>query len=238
MKITVFTSNHPRHIYLINSLSSVTKKINVIQEIKTLFPGKKNDLYPKNKIFQKYFKNVADAENKIFKKNYIQSKNLNLLPLKMGDLKLLDIKKFKNFFNSDLFVVFGSSFIKGNLLKFLIKKKCINIHAGVSPYYSGNSCNFWAMYDNRPDLVGVTLQLLSKNLDQGDILHISKPKFNNNSYVYTMLSIKSGIDDLCKKIKNKKLYLNQIKQNTKENIRNTKRSDLTQKVLLNYLKKI
>ena len=49
MKITVFTSNHPRHIYLINSLSSVTKKINVIQEIKTLFPGKKNDLYPKNK---------------------------------------------------------------------------------------------------------------------------------------------------------------------------------------------
>jgi len=38
---------------------------------------------------------------------------------------------------------------------------------GISPYYRGNDCNFWALNDNNPHLVGSTIHLLSKGLDNG-----------------------------------------------------------------------
>ena len=40
----------------------------------------------------------------------------------LGDLQNLEIKNISHFLKSDLYVVFGSSLIKGKLLKFLIKK--------------------------------------------------------------------------------------------------------------------
>ena len=46
------------------------------------------------------------------------------------------------FFKSDVYVVFGTSYIKGEIVDFLVKQKAINIHAGVSPYYRGTDCNF------------------------------------------------------------------------------------------------
>ena len=42
---------------------------------------------------------------------------------------------------------------------------------GISPYYRGTDCNFWAMYDNNPHLVGSTIHLLTKGLDSGPILY-------------------------------------------------------------------
>ena len=71
--------------------------------------------------------------------------------------------------SSDIYIVFGASFIKGWLVDFLIKNKAINIHMGLSPYYRGSSCNFWAMYDNNPNYVGATIHYLSKGLDSGEI---------------------------------------------------------------------
>ncbi len=51
-----------------------------------------------------------------------------------------------DFLKSDVYVVFGSSYIRGELVDFLVKHKAINIHAGVSPYYRGTDCNFWALF--------------------------------------------------------------------------------------------
>ena len=47
MKITLFTSNKPRHNYLINFLSKKCDKLNVIQECSTIFPGYLSGIYPK-----------------------------------------------------------------------------------------------------------------------------------------------------------------------------------------------
>ena len=87
-----------------------------------------------------------------------------------------------SFLKSDMYIVFGSSFIKGELANFLIKKKAINIHMGVSPYYRGTDCNFWALYDNNPHLVGATIHFLSKGLDNGPILYHAMSKIRKNPY--------------------------------------------------------
>ena len=47
-------------------------------------------------------------------------KKINLLPLSMGDLNHLKKADLKDFLESDIYVVFGSSYIKGFLVDFLI----------------------------------------------------------------------------------------------------------------------
>ena len=139
---------------------------------------------------------------------------------------------------SDLYIVFGSSYIKGRLINFLIKNKAINIHMGISPYYRGSDCNFWSLYDNNFHLVGGTVHLISKGLDSGPILFHTRAKKNKNPFLFTMSAVKQTIDILEKKIKDKKLNLNNtIKQNKKLQIRYTRKSEFTDKVIEKFMSK-
>ena len=121
---------------------------------------------------KKYLKKVSDAQFHIFGNSYVNNKkkNIRVLYMDTGELNKCSLSLLSDFLKSDIYFVFGSSYIKGELVDFLIKHKAINIHAGVAPYYRGADCNFWALYDNNPHLVGTTIHLLSKGLDAGPIL--------------------------------------------------------------------
>ena len=202
MKITLLTSNQPRHNYFINLLSKNFKELFVIQESKTIFPGLLPSNYNVSKKLEKYFKYVKKSEKKIFGQTYINSQNNKLVlnPLAVGDLNKCSIKMLKNFLQSDLYIVFGSSYIKGSLAKFLCKKNALNIHMGISPYYRGADCNFWAMHDGNSNLVGATIHLLSEGLDSGPILYHAMSKKTKNPFDYTMLAVKSALDSIVKNI--------------------------------------
>ena len=145
-------------------------------------------------------------------------------------------KSLNNFQKWSLYCV-GSSYIKGNLINFLIKKKTINIHVGISPYYRGSDCNFWAMYDNNLHLVGGTVHLISKGLDSGPILFHVSPNKNKNPYLYTMSAVKLTIDTLVKKIKYKKLNLNKtINKNKKLQITYSRKSEFTDEVIKKFMR--
>ena len=146
MKITIFTSNHPRHLSLISELGKLSEKCFAIVESTSLFQGKSDDFYKKSPIMEEYFNQVRISETKYFGTPNFISNNSNILPINMGDLNKLSPNMLEEALDSDIFLVFGSSFIKGWLIDFLIKKQALNIHLGVSPYYRGNSCNFWACY--------------------------------------------------------------------------------------------
>ena len=125
MKVTLFTSNNHRHNYLINLLFSICDELWVVQESKTLFPGKNANRYSKSKIIESYFNYVKEAENKIFRKEYVNknSKNIKILPILFGEINNLSLSHLDNFLKSDIYVVFGSSYIKGSLIDFLISQK-------------------------------------------------------------------------------------------------------------------
>ena len=61
MKITIFTSNQPRHIRLINKLSEISDEVFAIQECNTVFPGITKDFFNNSDIMQKYFYNVREV---------------------------------------------------------------------------------------------------------------------------------------------------------------------------------
>ena len=89
---------------------------------------------------------------------------------------------------------------------------------GLAPYYRGTDCNFWALYDGNPELVGSTIYLLSKGLDTGKILYHAISEVKTNPYIYTMSCVKSAFDSIIERIKDNSLYNNSlIEQDKKRN---------------------
>lgn len=237
MKITVFTSNQPRHISLINSLSNISDKVYAIQECNTIFPGQVKDFYDNSSVMNTYFQKVRNAEKSVFGDVSFLSGNIEHLAIKDGDLNGLSPEILAPALNSDIYVVFGASYIKGWLIDFLIDKYAINIHMGISPYYRGNSCNFWASYEGHPELVGATIHLLGKGLDSGDMLYHAVPKAQEvDPFILGMLSVKVAHESLVERIANKEIFnYTPIKQDRTKEFRYSKNSDFTDEVAKTYL---
>ena len=240
MKVTLFTSNNYRHNYLINLLSNFCDELWVVQECTTLFTGKSDEKCQDKNIIEKYFIKVLEAQNKVFKKEFVNknNKNIKTLPILFGELNKLPLSYLDDFLKSDIYVVFGSSYIKGELVDFLVKQKAINIHAGVSPYYRGTDCNFWALYDDNPHLIGTTIHLLSKGLDSGPMLYHAMSNLKTNHFEYTMSTVKSAFHSIAERIKDGSIFtIKPLVQDRVKEIRYTKKVDFNEEVVKEYFKK-
>jgi len=155
-----------------------------------------------------------------------------------GDLNKCSLTFLSDFLKSDIYVVFGSSYIKGELVEYLVKQKAINIHMGVSPYYRGTDCNFWALYDNNPHLVGATIHMLSKGLDSGPMLYHAMSNIKTNPFEYTMSTVKSAFHSIFERIKDKSIFeIKPVIQNKNNEIRYSKKIEFNEEMVKNYFNK-
>ncbi|MCA1012695.1 formyltransferase family protein [Halobacillus halophilus] len=238
MKVTVFTSNQPRHIAFIERLASICEEVYVVQECHSAFPGKEEGFYKKSEIMKEYFSYVLQAEAKVFGEIRFSPPNVRSIALKAGEVSLVDLTHLKDALHSDYYVVFGASFIKGELCDWLVSQKAINIHMGISPYYRGNSCNFWAMYDGRPDLVGATIHLLGKGLDSGEMLFHALPgrSLDYDPFILGMEAVKSAQCALIDSIQSGTVHkISPVIQNAQKEIKYTRNKDFTDAVAADYL---
>jgi len=233
MNITLITSDQIRHNYLVNLLSNIATKLNVIQEKKTFFSNQ-NKI---SNLMKNYFLKVDEAQKKIFGNTAIDKKNKNikLLSLEDKELEKCSLNFLSDFLNSDIFIVFGSNFIKKDLVNFLIDHKALNIHLGISPYYRGTDCNFWALFDNNPHLVGATIHLLSKGLDSGPILYHALSEIKEDPFIYTMSAVKSAFESIAQKIENKTIFEHtpEIQDKSKE-IKYSKKNEFNDEVIKKF----
>ena len=233
MNITLITSDQIRHNYLVNLLSNIATKLNVIQEKKTFFSNQ-NKI---SNLMKNYFLKVDDAQKKVLGNAAIDKKNKNikLLSLENNELEKCSLNSLSDFLNSDIFIVFGSSFIKKDLVNFLIDHKALNIHLGISPYYRGTDCNFWALFDNNPHLVGATIHLLSKGLDSGQILYHALSEIKEDPFIYTMSAVKSAFESIAQKIENKTIFEHtpEIQDKSKE-IKYSKKNEFNDEVIKKF----
>ena len=238
MKITLFSSNQPRHLRLANKLANICDELYFVSEVKTLLHGKISDHFRKSDVMERYFTNVLWAEKLLFPEVNFLPANVKTLAIKNGDLSLLKEVNLHPALESDIFIVFGSSFIKGWLADFLINRAAINVHLGVSPYYRGSSCNFWALYDNRPAYVGATLHKLSIGLDDGDIISHCLPclRDDENMFSFTMRSVSAAQEGLLSLLQDKNLSnIESVRQDKSKELRYSKRADFTDKVASGFL---
>ena len=212
MKILLLTSNNRYNIYCANELFREGICDNIIIEdvfihnkltliIKYLF--KSFDIFTnfKNFIFKiliffqydKYFGrkkfydyNILGIENEY---------NLNK-KIKLHKVKNINNNSTINIINNikpDLIFVFGTSFIKKNILS---KFNCIaiNLHSGISPNYRGEGIIPPLAFKDFDNL-GVTIHLLNEKSDSGDIFYIKKIKIDklDNFYSIHLKTIKEGV---------------------------------------------
>ena len=238
MRVTVFSSNQPRHLNLAREFAKFADTVYFVSEVKTVFPGKVSDFFQKTEVMQDYFSNVIQSEKKIFGNVDFLPNNVRTLAIKSGDLNLLSDQQLGNALSSDVFVVFGASYIKGWLIDFLVDKKAINIHMGLSPYYRGSSCNFWAMYDGNPSYVGATVHMLSKGLDSGDMLFHCVPKLqdSDSQFDFTMRSVLVAQEGLVQTVKDGRIFsMSSVQQDTSLEVRYTRNNEFTDDVAREFL---
>jgi len=239
MTITIFTSNQPRHIALAGALARLAGSVFVVQESNTVFPGRVADFFKKSEVMQDYFAKVIAAERAVFGEPRFLPAGVRSMSLKMGDLSLLPLEALAEALSSDYFIVFGASFIKGALCDHLVSKKAINIHMGTSPYYRGSSCNFWAMYDGRPEYVGATVHLLTKGLDSGPMLFHALPRpADVDGFELGMRAVKVAHEAVTARIADGTLLrLPAIEQDKSRQLRYTRNEHFTEAVAAEYLQR-
>ena len=240
MRVSVFTSNQPRHIALIESLAAIADEVFAIQECNTVFPGQVQDFFSKSPVMQDYFSRVIAAEREVFGGIRFPPANVRQLSVKMGDISKLDLATLEPAMSADVFIVFGASYIKGPLCDGLVQRRVINIHIGVSPYYRGSSTNFWAMYDRRPQFVGATIHLLSSGLDSGPMLFHALPKaVSVDPFVFGMRAVRAAHLALVEHLKQRALFdLSPIEQDRSKELRYTRNADFTDTVAAEYLARL
>ena len=175
-KIVIFTSQHLRHSYLRIYLSN-KKGIKVLRsytEKKSKFKNLKKNQYShlrlrdkyESHFFKKFIDNKKDLSNpKKCSRGFISSKTC------LNEIDIL---------NPDLIIVFGSSILKGKIIK-KYYKKILNLHLGLSPYYRGSGTNFFPFVNNQLNYVGSTFMFLDKGIDTGEIIHQEKAMINNKT---------------------------------------------------------
>lgn len=237
MKITVFTSNQARHLHLIEQLSTVSTEVFAIQECSTIAPGSVVDFYQKSETMQEYFGHVIRAEREVFGGPRLLAGHVHHMAVRMGDLNLLPIEAFEPALNSDAYVVFGSSFIKGPLIEALVERGAFNIHMGVSPHYRGHSTNFWALHDKRAQYVGATIHMLTKGLDSGPILFHALPKAEAiDPFLLGMKAVRAAHLSLVSKFASCEIWdMERVPQDRSRELRYSKGAEFTDEVAAQYL---
>lgn len=234
MKVTIFTSNQRRHNALIKEIAKIADEVYVIQECRSVLPGYLRNASPTMK---EYFSHVISSEEHIFGHLDFLPSNCHVMGLGHGDVSSIPLENLKKALLSEYYIVFGASYIKGELVDFLIQQKALNIHMGVSPYYRGAACNFWAIYDGHPEMVGATVHMLGRGLDSGDMLWHAFPEGNTEDvFDLGMLAVKSAFCSIAEKIGNGEiLRLEPVPQDRSKELRYSRESDFTDEVARRYL---
>ena len=243
MDIAVFTSCQPRHTALLERMALLADTVYACIETTTLFPGQSEDFYRATDVMKTYFSQVQAAEIAEFGHPRFLLGNVRVLPMRTEDLNSLDTSILRPTFNADLIIVFGASYIRSPLIEPLLERGAINLHMGTSPYYRGSSCNFWALYDERPDYVGATIHVLSRGLDSGPILCYALLQVGDDEeidgFILGMRAVEATFSVLEKLIKDRSWRdLEPVKQDRSLELMYAKNSEFTDAVAAEYLARV
>ncbi len=181
LSILILCGSSPRHLYIANALCKAGKPIAIVQETGTHWTFKKviKLLKPIN-FYRKVWRWVRDRRRYTGNKEevfYFENQQAKLdypdLVVNVPHINHPDVVKLAEETQPDVIAVFGTSLIKGSLLK-MGKHGIVNLHGGLSPHYRGSDCTFWALYNGEPEQIGCTLHFINEGIDTGKLIaHIS-----------------------------------------------------------------
>lgn len=181
LRVMVLCGRSPRHLHVANVLCKSAEVLAIVQENGSEFSWKKlaRTLRPDN-FARKAWRWLRD------RRRYTGNKEGQFFfgdrPARLDHPELVrefphinhpDVVKLARELQPDILAVFGTSLIRGDLLK-EGRLGIANLHGGLSPEYRGADCTFWALYNREPEKVGCTLHWIDAGIDTGRLIaHIS-----------------------------------------------------------------
>jgi len=181
LRVMVLCGRSPRHLHVANALCEAAQVVAIVQETGSEFSWRKlgRTLRPDNFV-RKVWRWVRDRrrytgnrEGRFFFGESAPRLDRPDLVREISHINHPDMLPLVRELQPDLLCVFGTSLIRGELLKHG-RLGIANLHGGLSPEYRGADCTFWALYNGEPEKVGCTLHWIDAGIDTGGLIaHIS-----------------------------------------------------------------
>lgn len=177
LSLMILCGRSPRHLYVANRLCRAANPLTIVQESGAEWDLKKTLklLRPAN-FWRKGWRWLRDRqryagnkEAKFFFGNETPMLERSDLLVTVPHINHPEVITLAQRLQPDVIAVFGTSLIRGPLLK-MGRLGIINLHGGLSPHYRGADCTFWALYNGEPDQVGCTLHFINEGIDTGDLI--------------------------------------------------------------------
>jgi hypothetical protein len=177
----VLCGRSPRHLYVANTLCRAADVVAIVQEKGSEFSWKKlaRTLRPDN-FARKAWRWLRDRrrytgnrEGRFFFGDEAPKLDRPDLVREVPFINHPDVVSLARELKPDILAVFGTSLIRGDLLK-EGRFGIVNLHGGLSPEYRGADCTFWALYNREPEKIGCTLHWIDAGIDTGRLIaHVS-----------------------------------------------------------------
>jgi hypothetical protein len=181
LRVMVLCGRSPRHLYVANTLCRAADVVAIVQEKGSELSWKKlaKTLRPDN-CARKAWRWVRDrrrytgnCEARFFFGDEVPKLDRPDLVREIPHINHPDVVGLARELEPDILAVFGTSLIRGDLLR-EGRLGIVNLHGGLSPEYRGADCTFWALYNREPEKVGCTLHWIDAGIDTGRLIaHIS-----------------------------------------------------------------
>lgn len=189
MKIVVLTGSHPRHYYVVNELATTGFVVgHVIEKREEFMPSPPTHLSHQDRLnFIRHFEGRAKSEAHHFEGH--DRINTQIATYETTKETLNDAATINWVVQQqpDLVISYGVHKLSSDFLKTL-SCPALNIHGGLSPWFRGNITLFWPFYMLKPNWAGMTVHVLTEQLDGGDILHHSVPQLHYGDGVHDVAS--------------------------------------------------
>lgn len=221
-KVILITGSEIRHNYFRKYIAA-SKQIRVISSFCESKKGSiieiKDKTGIKYNLRRKHLNKRIKVEEKFFEEFCSNTKDFsNPIFLTKGDINKQSYVDDIIDKNPDLIISYGCSIIKSKLLE-VFKKKFINIHLGLSPYYRGSGTNFWPFVNNELQFVGTTFMHINSGIDTGKIIHQLRANMLYSDDIHTIGNrlIKDSVKECVKLIKQYEILESMSQINSKIN---------------------
>jgi len=181
LSVMILCGRSPRHLYVANRLCESARVVAIVQETGSQFTVKRilGQLKPSN-LWRKGWRWLRDrrryvggAEARFFFGDMAPRLAHSELKVEVPHINHSDVVALADRLRPDVIAVFGTSLIRGPLLT-KGRLGIFNLHGGLSPWYRGADCTFWALYNGEPEQVGCTLHRIDAGIDTGNLIaHVS-----------------------------------------------------------------
>jgi methionyl-tRNA formyltransferase len=177
LSVMILCGRSPRHLYVANRLCAAARPLAIVHETGTHWTlGASAKRLQPAKLWRRGWRWLRDrrryvggGEGKFFFGGEPPTLDRPDLVFEVPHVNDRRVVELAQRLSPDIIAVFGTSLIKGPLLK-MGRHGIVNLHGGLSPEYRGADCTFWALYNGEPEKVGCTIHFIDNGIDTGSLI--------------------------------------------------------------------